>query len=74
MARSARWGGHGRQHPAIVAASPCDTVPCVRSGIGKPEPLRHMLTGAWLRRIAEEHLHLVDGDDLVVVQARFRYD
>ena len=45
------------------------------SGIGKPEPLRHMLAGAWSRRITEEHrlVHLVDGDDLVVLQTRFHY-
>jgi len=24
------------------------------AGIGKPEPLRHMLAGAWSRRITEE--------------------
>jgi len=25
------------------------------TGIGKPEPLRHLLAGAWSRRITEEH-------------------
>ena len=46
------------------------------AGIGKPEPLRHMLAGAWSRRITEEHrlVYLVDGDDLVVLQARFHYE
>ena len=46
------------------------------AGIGKPEPLRHMLTGAWSRRITEEHrlVYLIDGDDLVVLQARFHYE
>ena len=45
------------------------------SGIGKPEPLRHLLAGAGSRRISEEHrmAHLVDGDDLVILQARVRY-
>ncbi len=45
-------------------------------GIGKPEPLRHMLTGAWSRRISEGHrlVYLVDGNDLVVLQARFHYE
>jgi toxin YoeB len=45
------------------------------AGIGKPEPLRHMLAGAWSRRISEEHrlVYLVDGDDLVILQARFHY-
>jgi toxin YoeB len=44
-------------------------------GIGKPEPLRHALTGAWSRRISEEHrlVYLVDGDDIVILQARFHY-
>lgn len=45
------------------------------AGIGKPEPLRHMLAGAWFRRISEEHrfVYLVDGDDLVILQLRFHY-
>ena len=46
------------------------------SGIGKPEPLRHMLSGAWSRRITEEHrlVYLVEGDDLIILQARFHYE
>jgi toxin YoeB len=45
------------------------------SGIGKPEPLRHVLQGAWSRRITEEHRlgYLVDDDDLVILQARYHY-
>jgi toxin YoeB len=45
------------------------------SGIGKPEPLRHMILGCWSRRITEEHrlVYLVDGDDLVILQARYHY-
>ena len=45
------------------------------SGIGKPEPLRHMFAGCWSRRISEEHrlVYLVDGDDLVILQARYHY-
>jgi toxin YoeB len=44
------------------------------AGIGKPEPLR-IFAGAWSRRISEEHrlVYLVDGDDLVILQARFHY-
>jgi toxin YoeB len=46
------------------------------AGIGKPEPLRHVLAGCWSRRIDEEHrlVCLVDGEDLVVLQARYRYE
>ena len=45
------------------------------AGIGKPEPLKHMLAGAWSRRITEEHrlVYLVDDEDLVILQARFHY-
>lgn len=45
-------------------------------GIGKPEQLRHALAGAWSRRITEEHrlVYLADGQDLVILQARFHYE
>lgn len=44
-------------------------------GIGKPEPLRHALAGAWSRRIDEEHrlVYLVDADAIVILQARYHY-
>jgi len=34
-----------------------------------------MFAGAWFGRIREEHrlVYLVDGDDLVILQARFHY-
>ncbi len=46
------------------------------AGIGKPEPLRHTLTGTWSRRITDEHrlVYLIEGDDLVILQARYHYD
>lgn len=45
-------------------------------GPGKPEPLRHVLAGTWSRRITGEHrlVYLVDGDELVILQARFHDD
>ncbi|MDP9164740.1 MAG: Txe/YoeB family addiction module toxin [Actinomycetota bacterium] len=45
------------------------------AGIGKPEQLRHALAGSWSRRITEEHrlVYLIDGDDLVIIQARYHY-
>jgi toxin YoeB len=44
-------------------------------GIGKPEPLKHMLTGAWSRRIADEHrlVYVVRDDEVVILQARYHY-
>lgn len=45
------------------------------SGIGKPEVLKYGIADAWSRRINEEHrlVYQVLGEDLVVLQARYRY-
>jgi len=53
-----------------------DTLRDPFSGIGKPESLRHVLAGCWSRRIDEEHrlVYLVDGDDLVILPARYHYE
>ncbi len=44
-------------------------------GIGKPEPLRHALSGYWSRRINDEHrlVYKVDGDALFIAQVRYHY-
>jgi toxin YoeB len=44
-------------------------------GIGKPEPLRHSLSGYWSRRINDEHrmVYKVDGDCLLIAQLRYHY-
>ena len=45
-------------------------------GIAKPERLSQNLSGAWSRRIDEEHrlVYTVDGNDLIILQARYRYE
>ena len=44
-------------------------------GIGKPEPLRHSLSGYWSRRITSEHrlVYKIQGEDLQLVQMRYHY-
>lgn len=44
-------------------------------GIGKPEPLKHSMPGAWSRRITDEHrlVYLVTDKDIVILQARYHY-
>ena len=44
-------------------------------GIGKPEPLRHALSGHWSRRITDEHriVYKVQGEALLIVQLRYHY-
>ncbi|MBL0231801.1 MAG: Txe/YoeB family addiction module toxin [Moraxellaceae bacterium] len=40
------------------------------TGIGKPEPLKHSLSGYWSRRINDEHrlVYKVEGDSLLIAQ------
>ncbi len=44
-------------------------------GIGKPEPLKYGISGAWSRRITDEHrlVYRVQGNDLLLLQARYHY-
>lgn len=42
------------------------------SGIGKPEPLKHALSGFWSRRIDERHRLVYAADDGVPVIAQCR--
>ena len=46
------------------------------SGIGKPESLRHNLTGYWSRRINDEHriVYKVAGNHLYIAQLRYHYE
>lgn len=46
------------------------------SGIGKPEPLRFELLGAWSRRIDGKHrlVYTIDGDTCHVLKCRGHYD
>lgn len=45
------------------------------SGIGKPEPLRYELSGAWSRRLTREHriVYQVSQDRITFLQARYHY-
>tara|TARA_B100000029_G_scaffold476366_1_gene520447 strand:+ start:45 stop:305 length:261 start_codon:yes stop_codon:yes gene_type:complete len=45
-------------------------------GVGKPEPLRHLLEGYWSRRINEEHrmVYCVKENQLMLAQLRYHYE
>jgi toxin YoeB len=51
-----------------IQRTPCE-------GIGKPEPLKHSLSGYWSRRINEEHriVYKVDDDAIYIAQLRYHY-
>jgi len=44
-------------------------------GIGKPEPLRHALSGYWSRRINSEHrvVYRIENDAILIAQLRYHY-
>lgn len=44
-------------------------------GIGKPEPLKHALSGYWSRRINDEHriVYKVDSESVYIAQLRYHY-
>jgi len=44
-------------------------------GIGKPEPLKHGLSGYWSRRINDEHrmVYKVEAGSLFLAQLRYHY-
>ncbi|MBE9109638.1 Txe/YoeB family addiction module toxin [Nodosilinea sp. LEGE 07298] len=44
-------------------------------GVGKPEPLKHGLSGYWSRRITDEHrmVYKVDDDSVLIAQLRYHY-
>lgn len=45
------------------------------TGIGKPEALKHLLAGAWSRRITQEHriVYRVSASRIDFLQARYHY-
>ena len=48
---------------------------CPFDGIGKPEPLKHALSGYWSRRINDEHriVYRADSDSILIAQLRHHY-
>lgn len=62
-----------------IALRACDIVEAVMrdpfTGIGKPEPLRYFASGAWSRRLTQEHriVYLVRDDRIDFLQARYHY-
>jgi toxin YoeB len=45
------------------------------AGVGKPEPLKHALSGYWSRRINDEHrmVYKIDDGSLFLAQLRYHY-
>lgn len=45
------------------------------AGLGKPETLKHELSGLWSRRITDEHrlVYRVTDEEIIIVSCKFHY-
>lgn len=52
-----------------------DIEPNGNSGIGKPEPLKHELSGFWSRRINDAHrlIYSIDDNNISIISCRGHY-
>ena len=69
------WQSYSRQTLKRVNQLIKDIQRSPFDGIGKPEALRHQLSGFWSRRIDEENrlVYTVQDDVLIIVQCRYHY-
>lgn len=70
---------HWVEHDRTIALKALDLVEAILRdpfvGIGKPEPLKYLASGAWSRRLTQEHrlVYLVSRDRIDFLQARYHY-
>ncbi len=69
------WQVNDRKALRRVNALVQDVVRNGNEGIGKPEPLRHDLSGYWSRRISDEHrlVYRVTETDVRIAACRYHY-
>ncbi len=69
------WQGHDKQLLKKLNLLLKDCVRDPFGGIGKPEQLKGDLSGAWSRRINDEHrlVYIVTSDDIRVTGCRYHY-
>jgi toxin YoeB len=69
------WVGNDRKIAARIVRLIKDIEREPFDGLGKPEPLRHDLTGFWSRRITDEHrlVYSLEKERVLIAQARYHY-
>ena len=69
------WAIEDKKVFARIGSLIKDIIRSPLAGIGKPEPLRHSLSGYWSRRITDEHrmIYKVEGKSLLLAQLRYHY-
>ena len=69
------WVAHDRKMAKRIVRLIDDIEHHPFEGLGKPEPLKHDLSGFWSRRITDEHrlVYAVEEGQLLIAQARYHY-
>ena len=68
------WQAHDRNILKRINALLKDIARSPFEGLGKPEALRHSLSGFWSRRITDEHRLIYQiSDCIVIVSCRYHY-
>ncbi|WP_223623196.1 Txe/YoeB family addiction module toxin [Microbacterium sp. EST19A] len=69
------WQGQDRKTLKRINQLVADVLRSPFEGIGKPEPLKHVLSGAWSRRIDQSNrlVYYVSDEEIVILQARDHY-
>jgi toxin YoeB len=67
------WQGHDRKQMKRINQLIQDCLRDASAGIGKPEPLREILSRCWSRRINDEHrlIYRLEGTTLVFLACRY---
>jgi toxin YoeB len=70
---SARW--QRAEYPWLIAVLRGRSRLDPFTGVGKPEPLKYHLPGAWSRRIDDEHrlVYIVTEAEIIILAARYHY-
>jgi toxin YoeB len=67
------WLGQDRRMAKRVNLLLADTLRTPFQGLGKPEPLKHLLQGFWSRRIDGEHRLVYSADEAGITAHQCRY-
>lgn len=69
------WQGHDKKVLKRINLLIKDIQRSPHEGLGKPEPLKHGLSGYWSRRINDEHriVYKHQDDTLLIAQLRYHY-
>jgi len=69
------WTKTDRRNALRVLEIVLDVLRDPFSGLGKPEPLKHLRPDTWSRRLSLEHrvVYMIMDDRIVFLQARYHY-